>query len=67
MSLFTAEDEVIFLDLRNQLNTKAKVEEVLSSDNGWAYLPYSAVDAGGSPRISQFKLFVLYAIFGRSY
>jgi len=34
MSLFTAEDEVIFLDLRNQLNTMAKVEEVLSSDNG---------------------------------
>jgi len=67
MALFTAEDELIFLDSSNRLNTKTKVEQLLSFENGWGYLPFSTRHAGDSPRISQFKLFVLFAIFGKTY
>jgi len=67
MELFVAEDEIIFLEPDNRLNTKIKVEEILFLENGWGYLPYSTRPLGRYPRVAQFKLFVLFSIFGRNY
>jgi len=67
MQLFMAEDEYIFLESNVRLDTKQKVEEVLRYDNGWGFLPFADHHEPNFPRITQFNLFVLFAIFGRNY
>jgi len=67
MPLFAAEDEYIFLESHVRLDTKLKVEEVLRYDNGWSFLPFADHHEPDFPRITQFNLFVLFAIFGRNY
>jgi len=66
MQLFKEEDQVVFLAAL--LDTKRKLEQVLGySLTGWSYMPFSHLDVEGFPRVTQFKLFALYGIFGRIY
>jgi len=66
-SLFTLEEMRVFLIHDTQINSKYKLEQILHYDHGWAYLPFSYDHTPGLPRISQFKLFVLFAVFGRKF
>merc|ERR1719193_1842977 len=65
MSMFERDDMLVFLAYSNQLNTKTKIEQILHFKNGWAYLPYAEHSNADLPRISQFKLYVLFSIYGR--
>jgi hypothetical protein len=65
--LFSTRDELVFLDRDNKLNTKQKMEEVLRYENGWGFLPFADNHDPDYPRITQFNMFVLFAIFGRNY
>jgi len=66
LQLFQEEDQVVFLAA--VLDTKRKLEQVLGySITGWSYLPFCYHDIEGFPRVSQFKLFALFGIFGRIY
>jgi len=65
MSMFERDDMLVFLAYSNQLNTKTKIEQILHFKNGWAYLPYAEHSNADLPRITQFKLYVLFSIYGR--
>jgi len=66
-SLFTPHDSIVFLMNDSQINSKYKLEQILHYENGWAYLPHSYDHTPSLPRISQFKLFVLFSLFGRKF
>lgn len=53
--------------LSNRINSDEKLKQLLSLNTGWNYLPHAEEEKPGLPRTSQFKLFVLYTIFGRSF
>jgi len=65
MRIFQPEDVVVFLTTDSQINSREKLEQILRYNGGWAYLPFSYDSTPGLPRITQFKLFVLFALFGR--
>jgi len=65
MELFDDEDELVMLS--NRINSEEKLKQLLSLNTGWNYLPHAEEEKPGLPRTSQFKLFVLYTIFGRSF
>jgi len=65
--LFRKEDVAVFLIQDTQINTKQKLEQILRYKNGWCYLPFSYDDTPGLPRVTQFKLFVLFTVFGRKF
>jgi len=65
MELFDHEDELVMLS--NRINSDEKLKQLLSLNTGWNYLPHAEEERPGLPRTSQFKLFVLYTIFGRSF
>merc|ERR1719419_1156826 len=50
IKMFGKEDELVFIEDSNQLDSKLKLEEVLSCANGWAYLPFSYRYQAGAPR-----------------
>jgi len=66
-SLFTPHDVIVFLMNDSQINSKYKLEQILRYENGWAYLPHSYDHTPSLPRVSQFKLFVLFSLFGRKF
>jgi len=61
--IFNTDDEFVFLD--NKLDTKNKVQQILTRMNGWSALPFADNETLGKPRISQFKLYTLYGLYGR--
>jgi len=65
MELFDHEDELVMLSHR--INSDEKLKQLLSLNTGWNYMPHAEEEKPGVPRTSQFKLFVLYTIFGRSF
>eukprot|EP00495_Collosphaeridae_sp_1-RS-2012_P008242 TRINITY_DN8175_c0_g2_i1.p1 TRINITY_DN8175_c0_g2~~TRINITY_DN8175_c0_g2_i1.p1 ORF type:complete len:256 (-),score=21.71 TRINITY_DN8175_c0_g2_i1:435-1202(-) len=67
MSLYEPQDALIFRSPGNRINSKTKLEQVLKYNNGYWYLPFAQKFVPGLPRMSQFKLFVLYGIFGKKY
>jgi len=64
--LFQKEDELVFLTSETNLNSRRKVEQILIK-SGWWTLPFARRYSVGIPRVSQFKLFVLYGVFGKRY
>jgi len=68
MELFQAEDQVVFQELSVNISTRRQLEQVLGyTTSGWSYLPFSYIDIEGYPKVSQFKLFVLFGIYGRTH
>lgn len=65
MGLFGFDEELVFLTAG--LNTKKKIEQILSCRNGWSYLPFASAYDSDIPTISQFNLFILFTIFGRTH
>jgi len=65
MQLFKPNDQLPFLEDEVNLSSKQKIENVLLFKNGWVYLPYSTEDIVGIARLTQYKLFVLFGIFGK--
>jgi len=65
MRLFEPGDSITFQTGDCQLNTRKKIEQVLQYYNGWSYMPFAKHQVAYLPRISQFKLFTLFAIYGR--
>jgi len=61
--IFNLDDEFVFLD--NKLDTKNKVKQILTRRSGWSVLPFAGNEILDRPRISQFKLYTLYALYGR--
>lgn len=62
--LFKPKDQLPFLSSDINLASKQKIENLLLFDSGWFYLPFATVDTAGIIRLSQYKLYVLFAIFG---
>jgi len=62
--LFKPEDQLPFLNDNISLNSAQKIENLLLFRSGWFYLPFSTDDTVGIARLTQYKLFVLFAIFG---
>jgi len=62
---FKPKDQLPFLGSDSNLTSKQKIENLLLSDHGWDYLPFAREDKVGFTRLSQYKLFVLFGIFGR--
>lgn len=67
MKLFDPVDSIAFLSGDCQLNTKTKIEQILKYYSGWAYLPFAKHQIADLPRVSQFKLFTLFSIYGRKF
>jgi len=65
MKLFKPRDQLPFLHTDANLASKQKIENVILFNTGWAYLPYSTEDVVGIARLTQYKLFVLFGIFGK--
>jgi len=65
--LFKPGDEMVFYSRSNALSSKKKTMQILKFSNGWSSLPFAWDGLVGLPRMSQFKLFVLYAIYGKSH
>jgi len=65
--IFKQEDVVVFILYNIRLDSKYKLEQILCYPNGWSYLPFAYDWTPGLPRITQFKLFVLFSIFGRRF
>jgi len=66
VELFVSMDEVTLIGASNNLDSEERIQQILRF-NHWAYLPYSKDYRPGIPRLTQFKLFVLFAMFGRRY
>jgi hypothetical protein len=64
-NMFTQDDELVFL--ANKLNSKEKVQQMLSLQDGWGGLPFAPDQLTDRPRISQFKLYVIYELYGRRF
>merc|ERR1712060_405616 len=60
-------DEMVFYSRSNALSSKQKTMQILKFSTGWSSLPFAWDGLVGLPRMSQFKLFVLYAIYGKSH
>jgi len=61
--IFNTDDEFVFLD--NKLDTMNKVKQILTRKSGWSALPFADREILDRPRISQFKLYTLYGLYGR--
>jgi len=65
--IFKQEDIVVFLLYNIRLNSKDKLEQILCYPNGWSYLPFAYDWTPGLPRLTQFKLFILFGVYGRRF
>jgi len=61
--IFNPDDEFVFL--ANQLDTKNKVKQIFTWRRGWIALPFADDGMIDRPRISQFKLYILYGLYGK--
>lgn len=61
--MFKPSNQLPFLD--NNFNSKDKIERALLSVNGWSYLPFLKRNTVDCNKLSQFKLFVLFGVFGK--
>lgn len=66
VELFVSMDEVTLIGASNNLDSEERIQQILRFNN-WAFLPYCRDYRPGIPRLTQFKLFVLFAMFGRRY
>jgi len=63
--MFNRDDELVFMTC--QINTKKRLQNILAIENGWNALPYAQDQIIDRPRISQFKLWALYGIYGKRF
>lgn len=65
--IFKPGDEMIFYSQNTALSSRKKTLQILKYPSGWSSLPFAWDGIVGLPRMSQFKLFVLYGIYGQSH
>jgi len=61
--IFNPDDEFVFL--ANRLDSNGKVKQIFTWRRGWSALPFADDEIIDTPRISQFKLFILYGLYGK--
>jgi hypothetical protein len=65
LEIFNPEDELVFL--ADRLSSRKKIQQILSKERGWNVLPFAPDKIVDRPKLTQFKLYVLYELYGRKF